>query len=49
MHGSLPLSCIALPSSQTGKTFRHILPVSGVLELKSRYVTMAFDFPSLKF
>jgi hypothetical protein len=47
-HGSASLSCPALPSSQTGKSFCHMLPVSGVLQLKSRYVTMTFDFPSLK-
>jgi len=48
-HGSASLSCIALPSSKTGKIFRHMLPVSGVFQPKSRYATMTFDFPSLKF
>jgi len=48
-QGSALLSCLALPSSQTGKSFRHMLPVSGVLQLKSRYVTMTSSFPHLKF
>jgi hypothetical protein len=47
-QGSALLSCLNLPSSHTGKSFRHMLPVSGVPQLKSRYVTMTSGFSSFQ-
>jgi len=45
-QGSALLYRLALSSSQTGKRFLHVLPVSGVLQLKSRYVTMTYGYSS---